>query len=82
MGSSESPEQVLGDIVQPGGAFCAQRGAKVGNLVSFWGSLAAIWEPLASLFVQNSQLLKVCLSRLPRASFFDEFGKENGASGW
>ena len=53
LGSSDGPEHFLGDIGRPCGAFCAQMGAKVGNLVSFWGSLAAIWEPLASHFAQS-----------------------------
>ena len=50
LGSSDGPEHLLGDIGRPCGAFCAQMEAKVGNLRSFVGSLAAIWEPWASHF--------------------------------
>ena len=75
LGSSDGPEHFLGDIGRPCGAFCAQMGAKVGNLVSFWGSLAAMWEPLASHFGQSGQLLDVFLVRLSWAAFFIEFGE-------
>ena len=47
----------MGDIGQPGGALCGQMGAQVGNLVSFPRLLAAMWEPLASQFLQILQLL-------------------------
>ena len=53
LGSSDGPEHFLGDIGRPFGAFCAQIEAKVGNLVSFWGSLGAIWEPWASHFARS-----------------------------
>ena len=51
LGSWDGPEQLVGDIGQPGGAFCGQMGVQVENLVSFSGSWANIWEALASQFL-------------------------------
>ena len=68
----------MGDIGQPGGAFCGQMGAQVGNLASFSGSLAAMWEPLASQFLQIWQLLSVFWACLSWASFFTIFWKGKG----
>ena len=82
LGSWDGPEHFLGDLGRPCGAFCAQMEAKVGNLVSFWGSLAAMWEPLASHFGQSGQLLDVFLVRLSWAAFSSNLETEKGGFGW